>query len=1449
MSFLDRFKRKASDEKPSETTPPEVKSEVSAEPAPTRKVDPAVQIAAAAVAAGYNPDFKLPPKKEKEAPAAAAPAGPQAEVTLELGDFLSRLPTNLLKDETHDPKTPLNFEIGELADRISRGQTTIPLVDVYRRAPGIFRAEVLASDKTEIRFPWQKVMKMLTAYRSPGAPAPTGMTSAAAESLAERLRSRRAVRNIIPGGPDSDTPSPIPAPAHVAPPTKPPELIVPTSNAEEDQQMSKEEALKARDQIRNQLVRVKGEFERHLAAGEQQRRALADEREKVLVELVQTKKELDDKLEQIDFEKSVASKSTDNLSKVQQERDSFKLDLSNLKVEASKLSQQSEQRIKDLVAERDALAQQQANLAKQISESQKRGKIGAILGAEAAVPAAAATAAAGAAAAAERSQREYQRQIDELQRRIQVLETGQRDGAQELGREREAKIKLERQLATADRGQQESVAKVQELQANLQREHEAALRKREADAARALKEAQDQVAALQASNQKIQTEFESVRKQLVAAQEAAAAAVAPEEWEARISAQFESDIESYRTRIKTLLQERESLTNAKKELADQLVVRTKEIAQQTAQKDALLKAQTESQPKFNAIQILEQNEKLQAQIKTLEAERDALSAKARGVDEKLIAAAALTVALQKLTTEKADTHAELAKTKSQLTETSTKYQQDFLKLQERHAAEFAAKEAATPVANPEEIAQLRNELETARTGSNTTISTLRADNKKALADREAAQQERDALTARLDQLKGSLEEEKQRLENELAAAKAAHETETKSLSELKAAQEKILAEKKALVDELAALRSSHEAVTSDTGAALAEREKVLAELDKDRDTLRSKLQVATKDLAALQKNHADLSSEREALSGEHASAISTLEKSLSELKATQEKILAEKKTLAGELTALRTSHETATAAASNTSAALAEREKVLAELNKDRDTLSGKLQTTTKDLAAVQKQYDDLAAGRETLSAENAAARSALEKSLTEMTRQRDELLTKIEMLAGDLAAAKQEHGVAFGALDKDRDSLRAAREALAAEFATFRTTNEKAVADLHAKHDTLAVNKAETDKLLAEAQQRIEELSAALQKTDTTLAETQAILKKRDEAASKQAKEHQEALVNLTSKHERMLAALAAEKDAALAKLVSEKATLVAEVDDQIATLKAKHEEAVYSLRDEKSETIIRITDEMNATVSALTIERDKVRDTLAEAERKYTSEIAALMEARDSAQRDAATVAERLAAISVEAEKKQTLLTGERDTLLAEKQKLTTEFEQARETHKAQAGVFASEFKTVIKQRDDVITQLEAERARLAEKTAEIERERAAMAAADKEAKSRFERETARIRRERDSIVQQRDALRDRIEKQVDEQRQMLDEVTSQAAFTSMKHSDAAARAEADEASERPEPEPPPKSRREAHKETNVIDITEAEIVAPLQGEEGRLKMPRVRPVVIPPPQVRSL
>jgi hypothetical protein len=337
------------------------------------------------------------------------------------------------------------------------------------------------------------------------------------------------------------------------------------------------------------------------------------------------------------------------------------------------------------------------------------------------------------------------------------------------------------------------------------------------------------------------------------------------------------------------------------------------------------------------------------------------------------------------------------------------------------------------------------------------------------------------------------------------------------------------------------------------------------------------------------------------------------------------------------------------------------------------------------------------------------------------------------------------------------------------------------------------------------------------------------------------------------------VLTALGAEKDAAIAKIHSEKATLNADVDEKISTLKAAHEKTVHALRDEKSDAIARMTEDMNAVVTALTMDRDKIRDAFSEAERKYSAEIVALIEERESAQFDSATVAERLAAVSIEAEQKQTTLTQERDAMAAERLRLATELEQARDTHKAQAGVFASEFKAVVKQRDDFISQLDVERRNLAERTAAFERDRALLAASENEMKARTEREIARIRRERDSIAAQRDDLRGRIEKLMQDQRQMLDDVASQAAFTSMKHEPTPA---AESAPKATPPSPPPvdaeptenskprEPKREVRKkEANVIDISEAEIVAPLHGEEGRLKMPRVRPVVIPPPQVRSL
>lgn len=1401
MSFLDRFKRKASEEKTPENAP-QVNPESNAEPTTAHKPDPAVQLAAATVAAGYTPEFKASARKDApgtpatiSAPGLAAAVSPQHEIILELGDFLPRIPAHLLGEQNPDPAMPLSFEVGDLADRIARGQTTLPVAEIRRRAPAIFRGEILPSENVEVRFPWQKVMKMLLAHRNPqGGPAPAGLTAAAADSLAEKLRSRRAVRNIIPGSPADPhaqpptTPQPQPQtigpqpPPIAAPLPKPTDIPIPASNAEEDAKMTKEDAIKARDVMRGLVARLKGEYERQLAAAEQQRKALLEEREKVIVELIRTKKDSDDKNEQVEFEKSVATKSVDSLAKVQQERDALKLELSNLRVELGKAAQGNDQRVKDLIAERDALAQQQANLAKQISEFQKRG------GKTSGVAGDVAAAAVGGAVAAAASQK----QIEEFQRRITGLEAAQRDNAQELVREREAKTKIEHQLAAADRAHQETTAKLQDVKKTLQRDHENALRKREADSSRSINELQDMAAALQTANAKLTSDLDDARRKLASAEHHTGAGAAA-------MAQFESDIDSYRTRIKALLKEKETLKGEQQKLTAKITEQEKALADQGTQKEDSAKAEAnQKQSQEQTAQLRAENEKLQAQLKSLQSEHESLGAKVAALQ-------GVEVEHNKTKEDVSQSREQIEKLQAQLQTLAAEREDLTAKLKSLQTQAGAVPKITTRAQKlatenehlTQELASVRSEHARALEQHQEELSNLKQQHASALAEKNTSLQQLNAAIPTQQSELAQQRTENQRLAKELATATAA-------------------------VAAAAIAAKAHEALS-------AEHARVTNELETTRKS-------SDTTITGLQDLHKKALGERDVLTAE-----------IEKVKAAQDQLATEKNSLKDELEKLRTSHAAASADSGATREA---HEKALTELTADRDKLRDQLDMVTKELVAVRNQHQELNAGQENQS----SARSALEKTLAEVTKNRDELLARIETMAGELATAKQEHGLAFAALDKDRDALRASKDALSAEFAATRSSYDKTLADVHGNFAKVEAVKAAIESQLTEARKQIEELQGKLKSAELALSDSRTELVARTEAAAKQLPEHQAAITALTGKHERALAALSAEKDAAVAKIAAEKAAIAAEVDDRIAKLQDTHTKAVNSLREEKSATIAALTEQTNATVAALTAERDKVRAALAEAERKYPAEIAALISARDSAQHDSASVAERLANMSVEAEQKHAQLTQERDAVRAEKEKIAAELDQARETHKAQAGVFASEFKTVVKQRDDALTQLDAERANLANKVNDFEKERAAFAAAENEAKMRSERDLTRLRRERDSIVQQRDALRERLEKLVEDQRQLLEEINTQAAFTAMKHDVATGtvtpESAAGESDIEVEAVPPPMPKaREKKKESNVIDITAAEIVTPVQDEEGRLKIPRVRPVVIPPPQLRVL
>ena len=406
----------------------------------------------------------------------------------------------LLHGDPHNTESRLKFDIAELADRIARGATTIPLTEIHRRAPEIFREEILASNKTEVRFPWQKMMRMLADARTaPGlAPSATGLTPAAAVSLAERLRHEQATRRSIPAQAKTNgTPQPVPAPAPArnvvrnisgGPPTSEhpasppaaapafPEMrIVAADGAlalpplktsgttlnpppQDDDNLSHEELLRSREAIRAQLARMKGEFARHLAAAVEARQRNAEERARFIAEMMRAKAASDDRVEQVEFEKSMGAKNAEKLTKAYQGARALQRELSALKEETGR-------RIEELTAERDALAQGQAVPANQAAELPKRRQAGRTMRGWAAR-----------AAGALRAPRKDPRPTTEAQRPLATLEARQPAAALTLDLEEEAGSRLEEQPATSDHLNDDDAAPAGETPAAVRRKAETVAR-------------------------------------------------------------------------------------------------------------------------------------------------------------------------------------------------------------------------------------------------------------------------------------------------------------------------------------------------------------------------------------------------------------------------------------------------------------------------------------------------------------------------------------------------------------------------------------------------------------------------------------------------------------------------------------------------------------------------------------------------------------------------------------------------------------------------------------------------------------------------------------------------------------------------------------------------------------------------------------------------------------
>ena len=186
-NLLAHFRRKPSETADAPAPPAAPAAPPKAKAAPIEPVRMQTGVARAVKPAWHAPGAAFPQKER--APALADRAAATEMVTLRLGDFLDRIPAELLDEGTHDRSIPMPFDLSALSERIGRGDTTIRLTEVYRRMPDVFRTNAVIGQDRMIPFPWKKVLTMIQEAKA--GVADGGITRSGVEALAHKFKARK----------------------------------------------------------------------------------------------------------------------------------------------------------------------------------------------------------------------------------------------------------------------------------------------------------------------------------------------------------------------------------------------------------------------------------------------------------------------------------------------------------------------------------------------------------------------------------------------------------------------------------------------------------------------------------------------------------------------------------------------------------------------------------------------------------------------------------------------------------------------------------------------------------------------------------------------------------------------------------------------------------------------------------------------------------------------------------------------------------------------------------------------------------------------------------------------------------------------------------------------------------------------------------------------------------
>ena len=849
-------------------------------------------------------------------------------------------------------------------------------------------------------------------------------------------------------------------------------------------------------------------------------------------------------------------------------------------------------------------------------------------------------------------------------------------------------------------------------------------------------------------------------------------------WELRAVKQLESDIETYRGRIRSLLTERDALQEKNAQLAHQL---------HTADQPAIpISAPNAGPAPANPVE-------LQNRISQLKQERTALE-KARQE------------ALQQLEDVRAG-KAEAGAVEVELRS------EEVLAL--RQALEKARRDIEQLKADKELLLEVKKNdsdgAERAASGLNErTVQGLRRSidaQSKAVSsltrERDALAEERDALSAELEKSKTQHHTEASSLKQRVSSA----ESTTAQLSSIKAADD-------ARIQELTVERDTLHSVEDSLRKEVAELQEKLTQSAVEAQ------ETAARFDAELRRADAELSGARAASESAVAAARLESQEKLTELdslrlaavegKAAAEaraadteraKTLAEGrcKDLETDLENLRSENRELNLRLGD---ALKERDDTIARLREENrlavESTGAANQERLEQMESLHHQALEAAQEAHTLAldqmvrehaTQKAALNSALETAKADLLHEVEQLKIHGEARAGDhqraveslrathaatLELTKAQHQQALDALHVAHDE----------ELSALRASKDEEIDDLEAaSKDTVMLLEAERNQLLLERSRQFSDLKAAheeqlaLSRAEherslaAALGERAMAVAERDQRITSLSSDRDRRITEWTTRyealqaeHSRVVATISAERDAAILIKDQQIAEAQAERDRRLAKLTAEQRVALSTVTASKDFEIAKIREEFNAS----RVEADRMRAALSDLERRYPAEVARLREDLDAARNESSELTGRLAAAESDSRRRSDQLTREREALLNEKVTLLALLEETRETLRGRTEDFARQIDLVSRQRDEARSVADTARAAGREQAFALDRERNDLLRGDSEQRERTERELARLRRERDTAVRQRDALRERADVLLERQQHLLEDLS---------------------------------------------------------------------------------